>query len=921
MNDAMKGSQNLQDRKLAQFWSKGSVVRRIRAWFFRMAGLFHKETSDRELTAEMESHLQLHIEDNLRAGMNAEQARRQALIKLGGLEQAKESIREQRGFPLVDALMQDLRYALRLLRNNPGFSVVAVVALALGIGFSSVIFSVFYNGVLRPFPYRDSGRLTAINLLDTQNRPQGSRSMFHLDEVAAFRAGNQTFDDIVAYSSQDLVYSTKGFKEPEHGCALTPNAMDFWGVPPLLGRGLTEQDSLPGANPVVLLNYKFWKRMFQENKSVLGSTIMLNGQARTVIGVMPPRFQLYAAEMYVPIAWNRPEPPQSQAMDNGDPFFFIATGIRKRNVSLQTAAADLQGIAQHLVPLHRQDYPEHFRIDTRSMSEVIVGDFRQTLILLIAAVALLLLISSSNVASLLLAHTSARAKEIALRAALGASRSRLIRQLFVESLVLGAAGCVAGCLFAYLGLNAAVSLSPVMQLPSEADITLNRPVLLFAVGLSLLTTILFGLSPALFAVRKDLRTNLQSTGVNVNASTRGSRIRSFLVVGQVALSMLLLVFAGLMMRSFFALKHVDPGFHTENLLTLEIRFPPHQYDSAESKRAYFEQALARVAVLPGVANAAESWRLPLRGGPTSDDVTIPGKPHDKQWTTAFEACSESFFQTLGVQLLEGRLLSPADIAGARRVAVVNRTLAKSFFGNENPLGQQIKFKLLDDIRETPHNAYFEIIGVVSDFKNSEIQDPTLPEAFVPYTFSGFADRGFLVRTTGNPSLLMNSVRQVLTDVDPDVDPNPEGNQPITVDEFLQQNTYVKPRFRSLSFGICAITGLALALIGLFGVMAYSVSLQTHELGVRMALGAQTGNILALVLRKGLLLVGGGVLLGLLAAFFSVRILQSQLWGVSAFDPGAFVLAPLALLTTGLLACYVPARRAARIDPLVALRYE
>ena len=870
-----------------------------------------------DLDQDIRDHIERETQDNIERGMPPEEARYAALRKFGNVTQVREETREVWSFRWLEQLLQDVHFGLRMLRKNPGFTGVAVAAVALGIGFSSIIFSVFYNGVLHPFPYRDSGRLTAINLLDTQNSPQGSRHEFHLDEVAAFRSENHTFEDIVAYTWRDLVYSRNGFKEPEHGCALTPNAMDFWGVRPLLGRGLTEQDSQPGAAPVVLLNFKFWRRIFHEDRAIVGTTITLNGQPHVVIGVLPPRFQLFAAEMYVPIAWNHPEPSMAQAADEGESVFFIATGIRKRNVSLQTAAADLQGIAQHLVPLHRKDYPEHFRMDTKSMSEVIVGDFKETLILLIAAVALLLFISSSNVASLLLTHTSTRAKEIALRTVLGASKGRLIRQLLVESLVLGVAGCAAGCVLAYFGLNLAVTWAPVMQLPSEADITLNWPVLLFAVGLSLLTTILFGLSPALYAVKKDLGPNLQTTGINVNASERGARLRSALVVGQVAVSMLLLVFSGLVMHSFFALTHADLGFRTENILTLEIHFPPHQYDSAESKRAYFEEALARVSALPGVTSAAESWRLPLRGGPTSDDVTIPGKPHDKQWTTAFEACSESYFQTIGVQLLAGRLLSSSDVMGARRVVVVNRTLVKSFFGSENPIGRQIKFSLLDDLPQTPHNAYFEIIGVVSDFKNSEIQDPTLPEAFVPFTFSGVADRGFLVRTAVNPSLLINSIRQVLADVDP----NPEAVQPSILDDFLQENTYVKPRFRLMSFGTCAAVGLGLALIGLFGAMAYSVTLQTHEFGVRMALGAQSGNILGLVLHKGLLMLGSGILLGFLASFLSVRILQSQIWGVSAFDFGTFVMAPLALLMVGLLACYVPARRATRVDPLIALRHE
>jgi putative ABC transport system permease protein len=575
----------------------------------------------------------------------------------------------------------------------------------------------------------------------------------------------------------------------------------------------------------------------------------------------------------------------------------------------------MQVIAKQLVTLHARDYPEHFQMTARPMNEVIVDDFKQTLFLLIAAVVLLLLISSSNVASLLLTHHSARSREIAMRSALGASRGRLIRQLFVESVLLGLAGCLAGCLLAYLGLES-VRLVPGINVPGEADMSLNLPVLIFAILLSFLTTLLFGLSPTFLAVKKDLRTSLQSAGVNASGSRSGGRIRAGLVVGQVALSMVLLVFAGLMIRSFIAVSNFDPGIRTQGLLHAMVHFPAHQYDSAESKRAFFEQLLPRVSTLPGVTSAAVSIGFPLMGGPRSDDVTIPGKPHDKHWTTGFDAVSEGYFSALGLRSLRGRLLSPTDVFGARRVAVVNETLVKSFFGQEDPIGHQIKFNVLDEIPEVPHDAYFEIVGVVSDLRSFE-REPSSRQAYVPYTFSGFADRSLVVRTVTNPTLLANNLRHVLADVD--------GNtvlvHPETLEERLNKFVYMKPKFRLISFSICAGIGLGLALIGLFGVMVYSVTLQTHELGVRMALGAHSGNILTLVLGKGLLLVGGGILLGILTSFFTVRVLQSQLWGVSAFDPWALILAPSALLATGLLACYLPARRATRVDPMIALRYE
>ena len=667
---------------------------------------------------------------------------------------------------------------------------------------------------------------------------------------------------------------------------------------------------------MALLSYAFWKSAFHEDKSVLGTTITLNKQDRTIIGVMPRRFGLYGADVYVPLAWNRAEPKSfAEAMDQHDPMFFFATGLVKRNASRETAAADIQVIAKQLVILHARDYPEHFQMTARPMNEVIVDDFKQTLVLLIAAVVLLLLISSSNVASLLLTHHSARSREIAMRSALGASRGRLIRQLFVESVLLGLAGCVAGCLLAYLGLQV-VRLVPGINVPGEADMSLNVPVLIFAVMLSFLTTLLFGLSPTFLAVKKDLRTNLQSAGVNAGGSRSGGRIRAGLVVGQVALSMVLLVFAGLMIRSFIAVSNFDPGIRTQGLLHVRVHFPAHQYDSVDSKRAFFEQLLPRVSKLPGVTSSAVSIGFPFMGGPRSDDVTIPGKPHDKHWTTSFDAVSEDYFSALGLQLLRGRLLSPTDVFGARRVAVVNSTLVKTFFGDDDPIGHQIKFNVLDEIPDTPHDAYFEIVGVVSDLRSFQ-REPSAPQAYVPYTFSGFGPRSLVVRTVTNPALLANNLRQVVANVDA----NTVLLRSETLEDQLNKLVYMKPKFRLISFSICAGIGLGLALIGLFGVMIYSVTLQTHELGVRMALGAHAGNILRLVLGKGLFLVGGGILLGLLTSFLTVRMLQSELWGVSAFDPWALILAPAALLATGLLACYLPARRATRVDPMIALRYE
>ncbi len=497
-------------------------MKRIHSWWTRLRGLFRKEQLDRELDAEMASHLEMHIVDNLRAGMTQEAARRDALIKLGGLEQTKENYRDRRGIAWLEALFRDLSFALRMLRKNPGFCVGAVLALALGIGSSSVVFSIFYNGVLHPFPYRDSDRLASPIIFDTRDGDRPFRGAFQLDEVVAFRNQNHTLEDIAAITGWDVLYTRRGASEQVHGCVMTPNAIDFWGVRPLLGRGFIERDTQPGADPVILLGYLYWQKEFQGDKSVIGSTMMIDNRVHTIVGVMPRRFYLWGADFYASIAWNRPEPAIRDAMANNEPYFFFVTGRAKKGVSADAVNADLQAVADTLVPLHRENYPEKFRFGMRPFLEGIIGDLRRTLYLLLASVALLLFISSSNVASLLLVHTSGRSKEIALRTALGASRARLIRQLLLESFVLGAFGCLAGTFVAYWGLEAAKTLGTALQIPGESDISLNWHVVQFAVAISFLTVLLFGVSPALFAVKKDLRVNLQSSGVNTNSSQRGN---------------------------------------------------------------------------------------------------------------------------------------------------------------------------------------------------------------------------------------------------------------------------------------------------------------------------------------------------------------------------------------------------------------
>src|SRR6266852_4957946 len=778
----------------------------------------------------------------------------------------------------MSSLLQDLRFAVRQLRKNPGFAAVSILTLALGIGASTIIFSVVYNGVLYPFPYRSAERLTAIEIQDLENGDRGSRGMYHLDEVAAFRNGNHTFEDILAYGLfPSLVYTRRNVSEMLHGVGATPNAMEFWGVPPLLGRGFGEQDLQPGAPLVALLNYRFWNREFHGDKAVLGTTIMLNGKTRTIIGVMPPRFQAVGSDVYMPVSWTRLEPARGKfEWDVDDPLYFWATGILKRDVSFETAAADIDVIARQLSSIHAGEYPKNFRVSMKWLNDVILGGFKQTLLLLCAAVGLLLFISCSNVAGLLLAHASARTKEISLRAALGASRLRLVRQLLSESLVMAGAGSAVGCVFAYVGLKG-IMLTNLAPLLWEAEIAVTRLVLAFAVGISVLSALLCGMAPAFNAARGDLQKGLASTGVNVNPAFQHSRFRSGLVIGQVALSLLLLTCAGLVARSFLALTRVDLGVQPKKIFTAEVHFPRGRYTKAEEKKGYF--------------------------------------------------------QTLGQHLLQGRLLTADDTSPGRQVAVVNEKLARKYFAGENPIGRQIKFNVMDELPQSPHDAYFEIVGVVNDSRGYEFEggtmipkapDMTLPEAFLPYSISGFGDRAIAMQTRVPPASLVNSVRQIMWSLDHDVvlvQPNVAGATGFSLDEMMQGLVYGKQEFAAMAFGSCALLGFALAVVGLFSVMTYIVSLKSHDIGIRFALGAPPGAILRMMLKQGLVLIVTGIVIGVLVSVGLTRYLSSLFRGVSATDPLTLILVVVIIMLAGLSACFLPARRATQVDLLANLRNE
>lgn len=822
------------------------------------------------------------------------------------------------GWTSLERLGQDLRYGIRQLRRARGITAVAVFTLALGIGATTVIFSVIDNALLHPFPYKDADGISIFRIHDLDEAGESGRLWLSVPEFLDYQEQNHVFADMTGTGGGDVLYTGGGGGTQQlRGVSVTANTFQFLGVDPLLGRWITPADGEPGAPPVFMMNYRMWQEQFHGDRNILGTTFTLNGVSRTLVGIMPPRFQYFGANVFLPLSLGRSGVRGAGGTETaGRKMYLVAEERRKPGVSLEAVAADLNVIAQRLSKIYPKDYPKRFNVKTDTLASDVVGGFKEMLYILLAAVGMLFLIACSNVANLLLARATSREKEIAIRASIGASRGRLIRQFLVESFVLAAAGGIFGCLFAYWGLEAVMAVMPPDALPSESVIELNSAVLVFTVVVTVLTTLLCGLAPALHAVRGELHPRLKDTGQGVNSGFRHGRFRAALVVAEVALAIVLLGGAGLMMRSFFAIEQVNIGFNPQKILSARLVFPEGHYKTAVQSKIFFQQVLPRIRALPGVVDAAEAVTLPPFGGPSSE-VTVPGKTHSERWTAMFESCSEGWFRTVGVPLVRGRLLSETDIDSARQVAVINQTLARRFFGQEDPIGQKIKFNELDQAPDAPHDAYFEIIGIVADTKNEDLQQPTLPEGFVPYTVANFGRRGILVRTAGDPELMLKSVSQAVWSVDPDVALTQAGS----IQAFLRDYAYAQPKFGLVVLSVFAAIGLVLVTVGVFSVMAYSVSLQTHEIGIRMALGAQRSSVLAMVLARGLRLIAVGIILGEVASLALSRFIASQIWGVSARDPLTLGAIAAVIGAAGLAACVLPAQRASRVDPLVALRHE
>jgi putative ABC transport system permease protein len=814
----------------------------------------------------------------------------------------------------MDSLRQDVRYALRNLVKAPGFAIVAVVTLALGMGASTAIFSILENLLMEPFPYPDAQRFTYIQIHDTERNEPGGKAAFIGPEFLDYVEQNHVFDRVIANDGLDVLYRSGEGTQLLRGSYVTPGTFEFLGMSPLLGRAMQPADYEPNATPVFVLRYKTWVNEFAADPKILNKTFVLNDTQRTLIGIMPPRFGWGDADVWIPIKPSRTA--SSTAVAGAFNQYFFLMGHLKPGISMGQATADITVIANRLSKVYPKEYPKHFSVELGTLTDLVVGRFRTTLYIVLAAVGLLLLIGCGNVANLLLARATTREKEFAVRSAIGASRGRLISQLLVESLMLASGGTVFGTLLAWGGLKFIVALMPQDIIPAEAVVRLNVTVLLFTLVVTALTAIIFGLVPALKAARKDLHEPLRDGGRGFVGGVRHGRLRNSVVVLEVALSLTLMVAAGLLMRSFVRLREVHLGFQADHVMSARLPLPVERYKTAAQIMGFYQPLLQRLKNLPGVVAATETSTLPPYGGIPSE-IQIPGKTHAEKWESIFQLCSDGYFQVLRLQLLQGRTFNEAEVAGARKLAVVNQTFVHKYLNGENPIGREVRINLLAEFEDKVPEPTFEIIGVVADALNHGLQDPPGPEMWIPYTVTGSAFRGILVRTAKDPMSMLKAVRHEVWATDPNVALTLTG----TLEGYISQFSYAGPRFGFTLMLIFGSIGLILVTIGVYSVLSYTTARRTQEIGVRMALGAEGSDVLRMVIRTGLRLVLFGAAIGLLVSVALARILATQLWGVSPYDPWTLTLVPAVLLITGFLACWFPARRAARVDPLVALRYE
>lgn len=808
---------------------------------------------------------------------------------------------------MLGDFLNDLRFAFRLLLKNPGFTLVTVIALALGIGANTAIFSVVNAVLLRPLPYKNPERLVMV--WEDATKTGHPRDTPTAANFIDWRNQNQVFEGMAAINEEN--YNLTGAGEPERldGLRVSASLFPLLGVEPRLGRVFTAAEDQPGSQRVVLLSYGLWQRRFGGDPGIAGKPITLNGQSYVVVGVMPAQFQFPTSDnqIWVPIAFSSEEAADRELHN------LQVVARLKPGVTLAQAQAEMSTIATRL----QQQYPEtntDIGAVVTSLHEQLVGNIKPILLILLGTVGLVLLIACANVANLLLARAAVRQKEIAVRVALGARRLRLIRQFLTESIVLSMLGGVIGLVLAYTGLVLLRTFIPEDILQAR-EISMDLKVLGFTAIISVATGVIFGLAPALQAFRIKQSETLKEGGRDAATGGSGKRLRSVLVTAEVAISLVLLIGAGLLINSFLRLRNVDPGFRSDHLLTMRIVMPLSKYLDRPRRLAFYNDVLQRVQSLAGVRSAAITTNLPLYHQGNEMAVRIQGRPElppAQQPTVVIRIVSPGYFDTMTIPLLNGRKLSDQDIATTPRVAVISETMARTFWPNEDPVGKRFG---IGEIESGPR--WFNIVGVVKDVRQMQLTADPKPQAYLTYLQVGFFDsRDLVVKTDVDPASMAATIRNAVWEIDKD---QPVSN--VQTMETILADSIAQQRFSMVLLAIFAGVALVLAAVGIYGVMSYSVAQRTREIGIRMALGAQTAAVLKLALGYGMKLVLIGIAIGLIGAFALTRLMSTLLFGVTATDPITFALISLLLICVAALASYIPARRATKVDPMIALRYE
>ena len=809
----------------------------------------------------------------------------------------------------MQSFLRDLRYAIRVMAGNRAFSAAAIIVLALGIGANSVIFSVVNAVLLSSLPYPDADRIVMVFESDRQRQTQEAVSAANFLD---WREQNQVFESIAAFREENM--SLTGADRPERipSVIATADLFSVLGVKPMLGRVFRTDEENLRSSRVAVISQGLWERRFGADPNIIGQKITVNGEPLMIIGVMPGSFRFPSeTDLWISPRYVVPEHilrPSIDMTTSRDSHYLNAIARLKPGITIRQAGAEMDTIANRLEKLYPGDN-EGRGVSLTTIREDVVGKIRPTLLVLFGAVGFVLLIACGNVANLLLARGASRQKEMAIRTALGASRFRLIRQLLTESALLAIGAGALGILLALWGINALVALIPADITPTKG-IQIDTVVFGFTLVLSLITGLVFGVVPAWQATRGELNESLKDGGRGSSGGLRRSRVRSVLIVSEIALSLVLLIGAGLMIKSFIRLVHVNPGFETGHIATMRLSLPAAQYQTAPKRAMFFQQVITGLQGFSGIQSAGAISRLPLTSGNSSRGFNIEGHAESNDSVNIdYRVISPDYFRSMGIRLVKGRDIDDHDNNPSSGVVIINETMARLFWPNETALGQRVRL-------EGDENPWMEVVGIVADVKHFGLESQTKPEIYVPYFIDPWPFMTIVVRSSSDLASLSAAIRDQVWSVDKDI-PIPNIR---TMDQLLSTSV-ARPRFNMLLLGVFAVIALVLSAVGVYGVMSYSVVQRTHEIGIRMALGAAKPDVLKLVVVQGLKLLLIGIGLGLLAALALTRVLTSMLFGVEPTDPATFAMISVLLACVALTACIVPARRATKVDPIVALRYE